>query len=739
MKQLYSLLLLLFIPVFAYCQDARISNVTIEEGGINVRVFYENHQGISILKTSHEIDQNNISIDICFQQGDTQAFVHETVDIFVPFQGDLDSFVVNLKAFSVDHEITDCNDAILADEDTYYASLEALFEKSWYLKTINGSITSTNDTFEFNLVNDRQIRFSVNTEDGCVVTFRKFVTFLSNNLFRVDTDLMYPLEDIGETLPIDCENDDYNKLLNAFEDDKIFEMHIIEELNGSQSLILLDDLSQPITFSDNQAIDHNIDRDISEFIWYLESINDADIDSAPSTTFYVDINQETFSYAGSGICSCSYIGGILTDSTFSGVIGNCLFGTCTDPNQDLLNTFLFPTDIDNQTTAFSYEIETPLSIHPESKLIITNSNGEIARFTNKYPAVSQQHIELENNNWYLRSLSELEDLDNLMDYSDALQVEFSADNYISVDLSCSSGFGRYINTDYNSFYIYEFTLTLSTQCPFYGPEHPISRIGVSLDDFWDYGTYTFDIENDAEGKTLTITKDDGSTATYVRPKNNIDQLVQNKWYPIQIEEELPPENYNGYIDFSINDGSFQLNTFLGQECGECRTELQNMTTSTFEHFQSNTSCEDLGTSCHAYDSILFYLFDTSLLSNDNLINYEYSIINDQEFSTLNITNKLEEIVGVFTNNPNRLSISSFNITKTPYIYPTVINGNSNIQFNDAVTSSSIIEVYDIVGRLINTSSKENFSPNVKALNSGVYFISIIQNGAFLKTEKIIIQ
>ncbi len=470
MKQLYTLLLLL-ISILGYSQTVTITNTTIEEGGVNIAITYFNTQGISILDQSYQIDENNITIDICFQEENTFAFVERTVNVLVPFQGDLNNFTVNVKAFYLTYEeVSNCDNAVLIDEDTYYASLDALFDKSWYL----------------------------------------------------------------------------------------------------------------------------------------------------------------------------------------------------------------------------------------------------------------------------RSLSELEDLGNLMDYSDALQVEFSADNYISVDSTCNSGGGEFQYVDSNSFFVSAVNFTLRS-CLLPDEIDPDGRIEGGLTYFWNSGTYTFDIEDNTEERILIITKDDGSTATYVRPKNNIDQLVENKWYPIHIEEELPPENYNGYIDFSINDGSFQLNTFLGQECGECRTELQNMTTSTFEHFQSNTSCEDLGTSCHAYDSILFYLFDTSLLSNDNLINYEYSIINDQEFSTLNITNKLEEIVGVFTNNPNRLSISSFNITKTPYIYPTVINGNSNIQFNDAVTSSSIIEVYDIVGRLINTSSKENFSPNVKALNSGVYFISIIQNGALLKTEKIILQ
>jgi len=77
-------------------------------------------------------------------------------------------------------------------------------------------------------------------------------------------------------------------------------------------------------------------------------------------------------------------------------------------------------------------------------------------------------------------------------------------------------------------------------------------------------------------------------------------------------------------------------------------------------------------------------------------------------------------------------------------YPNPFNPTTTIRFSVAATHTTQLEIYDIVGRLVETLVKEKLSTgehevlwNAEGLASGVYFIKL-ESGRFLTTQKIVL-
>ncbi len=94
--------------------------------------------------------------------------------------------------------------------------------------------------------------------------------------------------------------------------------------------------------------------------------------------------------------------------------------------------------------------------------------------------------------------------------------------------------------------------------------------------------------------------------------------------------------------------------------------------------------------------------------------------NDQLFGV-----ELTTAVGVGEN-----SFSSFNL------YPNPARGQVNIE--TAIQGEKKVAVYDILGKLILNTVVEGSQLNISALNTGVYTVSVTQNGATI-TKKLVVQ
>lgn len=88
-------------------------------------------------------------------------------------------------------------------------------------------------------------------------------------------------------------------------------------------------------------------------------------------------------------------------------------------------------------------------------------------------------------------------------------------------------------------------------------------------------------------------------------------------------------------------------------------------------------------------------------------------------------------------------INSNSIAKLSKPYPNPANSNINVPVSIKSNQNGIIEVYDILGKLITTvvAPAKNSNVNIPLVdfNNGIYFIQLNVNGKVIGTEKIIVK
>lgn len=89
--------------------------------------------------------------------------------------------------------------------------------------------------------------------------------------------------------------------------------------------------------------------------------------------------------------------------------------------------------------------------------------------------------------------------------------------------------------------------------------------------------------------------------------------------------------------------------------------------------------------------------------------------------------------GRFSNSTNNEIGSSITIA----VYPNPTNGSLNVKIN---TKDCIFEVYDLIGKKVmyQKLNQNETKVDVSSLNNGTYLYKIIQNGAVLKADKLIL-
>lgn len=99
------------------------------------------------------------------------------------------------------------------------------------------------------------------------------------------------------------------------------------------------------------------------------------------------------------------------------------------------------------------------------------------------------------------------------------------------------------------------------------------------------------------------------------------------------------------------------------------------------------------------------------------------------------TNFLLDALNLTVNGQSQTNINDMvNREKEVVVYPSPANDNINVQFNQAVSGSATISIFDATGSLVNRDqvnqiTSKTFTLDVTQLPNGVYFMNVDNNGS----------
>lgn len=157
----------------------------------------------------------------------------------------------------------------------------------------------------------------------------------------------------------------------------------------------------------------------------------------------------------------------------------------------------------------------------------------------------------------------------------------------------------------------------------------------------------------------------------------------------------------------------------------------------------NTSFLDKDNFAFSLDYFIFRTTDRGkswfINENKDLINYKIQdLYYYDKDSIIFVTNNISDINYVMIFNPNAKSdvedstFISYNIS----FYPNPVKDYLNIKLSNEPQTNEELEIYDLMGQLLLTQNIDNIQTNIniRALNTGIYYCKLKQNGTVFKFE-----